>query len=180
MQFFGETNIDFIGRRKGFLGLSAVLILAGAASLIMKGGPKLGIDFKGGTLVYVKFQQPPDVEKIRGALTARGLTVATLQPFDDGSELKIDLDLESDVAMTSGKVQIVETLNDVFEAQPGKLDFNNAGVERPPPAQFDGRPVAAQFRGGEAGRAGSHRLPRPEFRTRIRFLVFRFAWRRLA
>lgn len=129
MQFFGETNIDFIGRRKAFLGLSAALILAGAASLIMKGGPKLGIDFKGGTLVYVKFQQPPDVEKIRGALTGRGLNVATLQPFDDGSELKIDLDLESDVAMTSGKVQIVETLNDVFEAQPSKLDFNNAGVE---------------------------------------------------
>jgi len=129
MQFFGETNIDFIGRRKAFLGLSAALILAGAASLIMKGGPKLGIDFKGGTLVYVKFQQPPDVEKIRGALTGRGLNVATLQPFDDGSELKIDLDLKSDVAMTSGKVQIVETLNDVFEAQPSKLDFNNAGVE---------------------------------------------------
>jgi len=129
MQFFGETHIDFIGRRKAFLALSALLIVAGAASLIMKGGPKLGIDFKGGTLVYVKFQQPPDVEKIRAALVGRGLNVATLQPFDDGSELKIDLDLESEVAMTSGKVQIVETLNEVYESEEGKLDFNNAGVE---------------------------------------------------
>jgi len=129
MQFFGETNIDFIGRRKAFLALSAILIVAGAVSLIVKGGPKLGIDFKGGTLVYVKFQEPPEVEKIRSALTSKGLNVATLQPFDDGSELKIDLDLASEIATTSGKVQIVETLNEVFGSESGKLDFNNAGVE---------------------------------------------------
>lgn len=129
MQFFGETNIDFIGRRKAFLALSAILIVAGAVSLIVKGGPKLGIDFKGGTLVYVKFQEPPEVDQIRAALTSKGLNVATLQPFDDGSELKIDLDLASDVAMTSGKVQIVETLNEVYGSESGKLDFNNAGVE---------------------------------------------------
>ena len=130
MQFFGETQIDFIGRRKIFLGLSLVLIVAGAASLMLKGGPKLGIDFKGGTLVYVKFQQPPDVDSIRDALTSQGLEVATLQPFDDGTELKIDLNIESDVATTSGKVQIVETLEQVYgQGEAGKADFNNIGVE---------------------------------------------------
>lgn len=129
MQFFGETHIDFIGRRKIFIGLSLVLLVAGAASLIMKGGPKLGIDFKGGTLVYVKFSEPPNVDQVRQALTSRGLEVATLQPFEDGSELKIDLNIESEVATESGKVQIVETLNQVYLGESGKIDFNNVGPE---------------------------------------------------
>ncbi len=127
MQFFGETKIDFLGRRKIFIVLSLVLLAAGAISLILKGGPKLGIDFKGGTLVYVKFQQPPDVPAIRRALTSQGLAVATLQPFEDGQELKIDLDLEADEAATSGKEQMLATLANLFPPpQEGKLDFNNA------------------------------------------------------
>ena len=126
MQFFGETKIDFLGRRKIFILLSLVLLAAGAISLILKGGPKLGIDFKGGTLVYIKFQQEPDVPAIRQALTSKGLAVSTLQPFEDGQELKIDLDLEADEAATSGKEQMMATLADLFPPQQGKLDFNNA------------------------------------------------------
>ena len=126
MQFFGETKIDFLGRRKTFIGLSLVLLVAGAISLALNGGPKLGIDFKGGTLVYVKFQQPPDVPAIRQALTSKGLAVSTLQPFEDGDELKIDLDLEVDEVATSGKEQMLETLRELYPAESDKLDFNNA------------------------------------------------------
>jgi len=36
------------------------------------------------------------VDEIRAALTSRGLSVSTLQPFEDGNELKIDLDLSGD------------------------------------------------------------------------------------
>ena len=57
MQLFTDSNFDFIGRRKIFIGLSIALLVAGLGSLIVRGGPKLGIDFKGGTLVYVKFQR---------------------------------------------------------------------------------------------------------------------------
>jgi len=132
MELFGETNIDFLGRRKIFIGLSLVLILAGVASLIMKGGPKLGIDFKGGTLVYVKFKEAPDLDAIRSSLTSEGLDVATLQPFDEGEddhELKIDLNLEGEVVATSGKDRLIETLRALYPGEPSKLDFNNVGVE---------------------------------------------------
>jgi preprotein translocase subunit SecF len=134
MELFGETNIDFLGRRKIFLGLSLVLILVGVASLIVKGGPKLGIDFKGGTLAYVKFKEAPNLDAIRSALTSQGLEVATLQPFDeaeDAHELKIDLNLnlETDEAATSGKDRLVETLRNLYPGDSSKLDFNNAGVE---------------------------------------------------
>ncbi len=132
MELFGETNIDFLGRRRIFFVLSLVLILAGVASLMMKGGPKLGIDFKGGTLVYAKFKEAPDLDAIRSALTAKGLEVATLQPFQDGEddhELKIDLNLDGDVVATSGKEQLIETLRALYPGDAAKLDLNNAGVE---------------------------------------------------
>lgn len=133
MELFKITDIDFLGRRKHFLILSAVLIVAGAASMAAKGGLKMGIDFKGGTLVYVKFAKAPDVDRIRSALTERGLQVAALQPFTEmgeSHELKIDLDLASDEQdLTYGRTRIVETLDALYPAEEGKLDFNNAGVE---------------------------------------------------
>ena len=132
MQLFGETNIDFMGRRNIFVGLSLVLLLAGAASIALKGGLKLGIDFKGGTLVYMKLKQAPEVDRIRAALQSQGLKVATLQPFEEGPdshELKIDLDLEGEVVETSGKQQLVETLRGLYPGEPDKLDLNNAGEE---------------------------------------------------
>ena len=133
MELFKVTNIDFLGRRKHFLILSAVLIVAGAASIAAKGGLKMGIDFKGGTLVYVKFAEAPDVDKIRSALTEKGLQVAALQPFTEmgeSHELKIDLDLAADEQdLTSGRTRIIETLDGLYPSEEGKLDFNNAGVE---------------------------------------------------
>ena len=132
MQLIGHTNIDFLDRRKAFLALSAVLLAAGAAATALNGGLRFGIDFKGGTLVYVKFQEEPDLEGIRGALTDKGLSVATLQPFEDSEdshELKIELDLAGDVVETSGKAQVLETLREVYPISGGKLDLNNVGPE---------------------------------------------------
>ncbi len=132
MQLLAKTNIDFLGRRKIFFGLSLFFFAAGAASAILNGGLKFGIDFKGGTLVYAKFKEAPDTESVRGALAAKGLSVATLQPFDEGPddhELKIDLDLAGEIVETSGKTQVIETLRELYPIEAGKLDFNNAGVE---------------------------------------------------
>ena len=68
MRIIKETNIDFIG--KTFLAgcLSITILLVGLASLVLNGGPKLSIDFKGGTLVAVNFTKPIDINKIRTGL----------------------------------------------------------------------------------------------------------------
>lgn len=132
MQLFTDSNFDFIGRQKIFMGLSLVLILAGLASLAARGGFKLGVDFKGGTLVYAKFQQAPDVDSIRQALNGAGLDVATLQPFEGGEELKIDLNLaadEVDGVPAVGRDQIMETLRGLYPGEAGKVDFNNIGSD---------------------------------------------------
>ena len=132
MELFKATNIDFLGHRKKFFALSLALFVAGAASLVMRGGPRIGIDFKGGTLVYVKFKDAPRVDEIRAALTGKGLAVATLQPFEEGPdshELKIDLDLTEDEVVTEGKDRIVETLRELYGGEADKLDFNNTTAE---------------------------------------------------
>lgn len=68
MRIIKETHINFMEQRKrGFI-LSAVIILAGLFSLIINGGPKLSIDFKGGILVAVHYAQDVDVNDIRSAL----------------------------------------------------------------------------------------------------------------
>lgn len=132
MQLIGQTKIDFLGRRRAFMVLSAALLVAGAVSAALHGGIRFGIDFKGGTLVYVKFSEEPDLERIRTVLTDKGLSVATLQPFEDNPdshELKIDLDLAGDFVESSGKAQVIETLQEIYPIAEGKLDFNNAGSE---------------------------------------------------
>ena len=132
MQLIGQTNIDFLGRRNIFIALSLVLLLAGAASAVINGGLKFGIDFKGGTLVYVKFREAPDPERIRAVLQGKGLNVATLQPFQDSPdshELKIDLDLAGEVVETSGKAQVIETLREIYPIAAGNLDFNNTSSD---------------------------------------------------
>ena len=71
MELFKNTNFDFLGKKWPFIIVSLVLTVAGIGSLIAKGGPKYGIDFRGGTLVYVKFAEKPPVERLRAALAAK-------------------------------------------------------------------------------------------------------------
>lgn len=68
MRIIKETHIDFMSRTFFAGCLSAVLIIIGIASIVMNGGPKLSIDFKGGTLVAVNFTEPVDINKIRSSM----------------------------------------------------------------------------------------------------------------
>jgi preprotein translocase subunit SecF len=76
-------NIDFIGRKRIALIASLVALLIGVGSLVMKGGPRYGIDFAGGTLVQVKFAQAPDVGQIRNVLADKGMGSAVIQSLGE-------------------------------------------------------------------------------------------------
>ena len=79
MEFFRGVNIDWMGKAKYFVALSLTLLAIGAISIIRQGGLRYGIDFRGGTLVYVRFAGPPPLDQLRKALAAAGLTNSTLQ-----------------------------------------------------------------------------------------------------
>ena len=68
MRIVKNTKIDFIKYFKSAIALSAILILTGVFSLISNKGPKLSIDFNGGTLIAVQYNKEINLNSIRTAL----------------------------------------------------------------------------------------------------------------
>ena len=125
MEFFREPNIDFLGKKWYFLAFSLVFSVAGILSMLFWHGIPLGVDFRGGTLVYVKFSHTPDDNAIRAALEKVGLRQVRIQSVPANNEVLIDLDVRetSEKALDQGKVQIINALE--TNAPAGKLDLNN-------------------------------------------------------
>ena len=68
MQIIKDSKIDFINNSRFTILLSGALLLAGIFSLIINNGPKLSIDFKGGTLVAVQYTKPININNLRSEL----------------------------------------------------------------------------------------------------------------
>jgi preprotein translocase subunit SecF len=126
VEFFRNPNIDFLGKKWYFLAFSLVFSVAGVLSMLFWHGIPLGVDFRGGTLVYVKFAHTPNNDAIRAALDKVGLQNAKIQSYDrpEFNEVLIDLaQQESGEAGDRGKAQIIGALE--ASGQPGKQDLNN-------------------------------------------------------
>ena len=89
MVLIGKTSIDFIGKRYMFFAVSALLIAAGAASMAVK-GLNLGLDFTGGTLLQVRFEQKVTTAQVREAMTKAGLETS-IQSFTDRNAYQIKI-----------------------------------------------------------------------------------------
>jgi len=83
MRLFGETHIDFVKLRKVAIFISGAAIVAGLTSLILKGGPKLGLDFTGGIEIHLKFTESPSISRIRSGLAKIGLGGAVIQQYGE-------------------------------------------------------------------------------------------------
>jgi len=70
MKIFTNPNYDFLRWRWHALALSAIVVAAGIAVLIARGGLPLGIDFSGGTIVVLKFESPVSEESVRNAVAS--------------------------------------------------------------------------------------------------------------
>ncbi len=95
--------------------------------LFWHGIPK-GVDFRGGTLVYVKFTHSPNDGAIRSALERAGLNRPRIQTYGPAAnnEVLIDLDVRetNEKALDQGKNLIIQALQ--TSGPPGKQDLNNA------------------------------------------------------
>lgn len=89
MQFLRETKIDFVGSRRYAFIFSSVLIFIGIVSLILHGGPRLGIDFEGGTLIQMKFEYPVTPGEIREVIGKMGFEQSNIQSFGGANEILI-------------------------------------------------------------------------------------------
>mgnify|MGYP000976923156 CR=1 FL=1 len=75
------VNIDFVGKMKYAMMLSALLIIIGIGAIVYHGGLNLGIDFAGGSIIQVKFSKNVSADQIRSALKSTKLENSTIQQF---------------------------------------------------------------------------------------------------
>jgi preprotein translocase subunit SecF len=82
MELFNDTHFDFLGRKWWFILPSLVLIFAGLASLILKGGPRYGIDFQGGAVMEGRWEGTPPIDRIRAVVSSRLSGVSVVAAHD--------------------------------------------------------------------------------------------------
>lgn len=87
---FSQTpRFDFIGNRRKAYVFSAFLLLLGVVSLVVKGGPRYGIDFVGGMVVQAKSAVKVDTRAVEQALAPAGLVGMVVQEFGASSDNEV-------------------------------------------------------------------------------------------
>jgi preprotein translocase subunit SecD len=123
---FGQSNINFMSKRWLTLGLSAVAILISVGSLWMKGGPKYGLDFRGGTLIVVRFNPAPPIDDLRNTLAARISGELTVQQTQDAGEFLIGTEIADEVKLEEIRQTVEQTLREKYGSTGELLDLNTA------------------------------------------------------
>src|ERR1700759_556676 len=128
MELFRSTNYDFLGKKGPFIIASLILTAAGLISLLIKGGPRYGIEFKGGMLITVKFLGTPPLDELRSALDKALSSAPTVQSFEAATnEVSIGTEGADDQTLTKNHQIVLDTLKARFgQNGGGKLDLNNA------------------------------------------------------
>jgi len=107
VEFFRNTNIDFLGKKWYFLAFSLVFSVAGLFSMLFYNHIPWGVDFRGGTLVYVRFSHAPDYAAITSEMDRAGLKSPKIQRYGSvaNNEVLIDLDVREtdEKALEAGK-----------------------------------------------------------------------------
>src|ERR1044071_8559057 len=127
-QILKDINIDWLGNRRAFIGVSVLLMLVGMGSAIFRQATgrqafNLGVDFKGGTVVTARFKQRPNDDQIRASLVSKGINDAVVQPVTDRPDtvlIKVPLEREGQ----DGRVRVRAALNDF-----GKEAAATSGLE---------------------------------------------------
>jgi len=95
-----ELRIDFLSRRRIAAMASAVVIAAGIVSLVSQ-GINWGLDFTGGTLVEIRFDEPVSVEEVRSELESTGVDGVIVQYFGTSRDIMIRVPTDSEIANAS-------------------------------------------------------------------------------
>lgn len=85
MQYFSKTNIDFVGKRKGFFYFSVILTVVGILSVITM-GIEYGIDFVGGSEMAYEFSQPIEPEQLRNAIEKGGIRGSEIKSYGEDNQ----------------------------------------------------------------------------------------------
>jgi preprotein translocase subunit SecF len=135
VELFREVKIDWLGKKWYFLGFSLIFSMSGLLSLFFWHGLPLDVDFKGGTVVQVKFDQTPNLDRIRQAADKAGVKDARIQGFGGAGSNEVIITLAeaqtNEAALDRGRAAILNALTNNYSAtapsNTSKLDLDNAG-----------------------------------------------------
>lgn len=133
MEFFRDTQIDFMKYRKWWMIVSLVFVFLGIAALFSHEHLNLGIDFAGGTQITLKFKDRPEVESLRRTLAEAGLDDAQIQRFGEEGANEVIIKTPVIEGSEEGSLGTVKTALDaelgsgVEEGVVPGLDLNQVG-----------------------------------------------------
>jgi preprotein translocase subunit SecF len=115
MEIFKDTSFDFLRRKWWFILPSLILTLAGGASLFLKGGPRYSIDFRGGAVMDVRWENAPPVERIRAAVSSRlsGVSVVAAHDLTGSNEVLVGVQTPAEGELTALRQTIDQALSTV-------------------------------------------------------------------
>jgi preprotein translocase subunit SecF len=116
VEIFRNIRVDWLGKRRLFFGITVFLILVGMISLVVKGKFLYGVDFRGGTIVDVRFQEKPQIDKIRESLGPAGAnaTIQELRGANAQNEVLIEFEAAAGAEANAGREIITEALKRTF------------------------------------------------------------------
>jgi preprotein translocase subunit SecF len=91
MRLFADASYKFLEKRRTAYVISAILLVIGVLSVTVHSGLNYGVDFTGGTLVQVRFEDEISASDVRAALGSAGLTNLQVQNFGAAGEYLIRL-----------------------------------------------------------------------------------------
>ena len=114
MQFLKDTHIDFMRQRWFAIAFSALMIIVGIGSLATK-GLNFGLDFTGGTLIEVSYDEAPQLADVRGGLASAGFDDALVQTFGSSTDIVVRLAARSDSSDAELSSKVLEALGNGVE-----------------------------------------------------------------
>lgn len=124
MQFFQTTHIDFIGKRKFFYILSAIITIAGLAAAFIR-GVEYGIDFEGGTEAAFEFSKPVEIDAVRSAVEEGGFKGAEIKSFGTGNQLLVRVANHEEVGQTTTGGEVTKISDRLKQVLTSSLPGNN-------------------------------------------------------
>jgi len=135
VELFKQISVDWLGKKWWFLGFSLLLLVLGGTGYIKNGGLTYGIDFTGGTIMLLKFNQTPDLDRIREALSPETQSPPLIQRYDNPSKNTVQVRIQSmvgdDEDLEAGRERMLAILRGEFDSEHVDTtlkDFNNAGL----------------------------------------------------
>ncbi len=119
MEILRDVTIDWLGKKLYFIAVSCALLIVGIVGYFVRGGFVYGIDFTGGTIIFLKFNQTPDLDAIRAALKPESVGTTIIQRYDDpvknSVQVRMQTALDEGQDVDSGHRTVQHLLRQAFD-----------------------------------------------------------------